>query len=129
MHNFSKLSWGIWKFCFHSSETFWQAQKLSHHELVCRCQSKISCNLFCFFFVVFTLLKSWEKSATMYKSQYKLFKQHATSAAPVFPTHTFWKKYSNHSLDLFKRSIESWILDMFSVFTCKNQNCTENQSI
>ena len=35
MHNFSKISWGMQKFFFHSSEAFWPAQKLSHHDLVC----------------------------------------------------------------------------------------------
>ena len=52
---------------FHSSETFWPAQKLSYHELVCpgRMQNlgeillpflwRLFCESFCFFFVVFTL--------------------------------------------------------------------------
>ena len=29
-------------------------------------------------------------------------------------------------MDLFKRSNKLWALDMFSVFTCKNQDCVEN---
>ena len=47
----------------------------------------------------------------------------------VFQHHTFWKKYSKHSLDLFRRSIKLWALDIFLDFTRKNQNCTENRSI
>ena len=35
MRSFSKLFWGMQKFSFQFSETFWRAQKLSHHELVC----------------------------------------------------------------------------------------------
>ena len=46
-----------------------------------------------------------------------------------FQHHIFGKKCSKHSLDLFKRSINLWTLDIFPVFTCKNQNCTESQSI
>ena len=46
-----------------------------------------------------------------------------------FQHQTFKKKYSKHSLDLFKRLIDLWALDIFPVFTCENQNCIENQSI
>ena len=41
----------------------------------------------------------------------------------------FEKNYLKHSLDSIKCSIKIWNLDIFPVFTCKNQNCTENQSI
>ena len=37
----------------------------------------------------------------------------------LFQHHTFWKKYSKHSLYLFKRSIKLLTLDIFPVFTCK----------
>ena len=46
MHNFSKLSEGMRKFFFHSSDTFWPAQKLSHHELVCPSRIQISGDFF-----------------------------------------------------------------------------------
>ena len=41
------------------------------------------------------------------------------------------KQYSSskYSLELFKYSIKLWDLDIFSVFTHKNQNCTESHSI
>ena len=56
---------------------------------------------------------------------YVLFKQHYLSdkCCFYFSIKHFERQYSKHSLELLKRSIKLWVC------TCKNQNCTENQSV
>ena len=46
-----------------------------------------------------------------------------------FFQHQTCRKIFKTSLELFKCSIKLWALDIFPVFTFKNQNCTENLSI
>ena len=96
---------------------------------ILRWLTRWSCELFCFFFVVFTLFKSYEKSAAMHKNYINFLSNMRQKLLLVFQHQTFRKKYSEHSLDLFKRSIKLWASNIFPFFTCKNQNCTENQSI
>ena len=102
-----KPSWNMRKFSFNFSDTFWLAQKISHHELlfrlnswnffysslwkILRCLMRWSYELFCFFLLFFHYWKIKKSLQWGVTQKYKLFKLLATSIA-LFSTSDSMKK-------------------------------------
>ena len=85
-----------------------------------------------FFFLLcgFYIIKKLRKVCSNALKPYKLFKQHTASTALLFSTSDILKKiFKTFTGLVLKRPIKLWALDIFPVFMCKNQNCTENQSM
>ena len=117
------------KFFFHSSETFWPVQKLSRHELGCPCWIlNLEEFLLLFFLEDFEMVDEiiiWIILFLFYCFYIiKMLREVCSDARDkcCFYFSFYFKKYSKHSLRLFKCSIKLYALDIFPVFTSKNQN-------
>ena len=86
--------------------------------------------MFLFLLSVFYIIKKLRKVYNNVLKSYKSFKQHTASTALLFSTSDVLKNIFKIFTGLvLKRPIKLWALDIFPVFTYKNQNCTENQSM
>ena len=86
--------------------------------------------MFLFLLSGFYIIKKLRKVCNNALKSYKLFKQHTASTALLFSTSDVLKNIFRIFTGLvLKHPIKLWALDIFPVFTCKNQNCTENQSM
>ena len=86
--------------------------------------------MFLYLLCGFYIIKKLRKVCSNALKPYKLFKQHTASTALLFSTSDILKKiFKTFTGLVLKRPIKLWALDIFPVFTCKNQNCTVNVAV